>query len=200
MKRGILGVTASMLALTAMVSTESPYAGQERREIKALSAQEIEDFLGGAGMGYARAAELNRYPGPRHVLELASELVLTDGQAAGTRDIHAAMQSRAAALGAQLVSLEQELDRQFADESITAESLRQLVADIGALQAEIRYVHLSAHLEQTALLTREQAHRYVRLRGYGSSGKSEHARHGAGHERRTVPPTPDDSAGRIHNP
>lgn len=171
----IVGVTAFTLALSALANTESPYVGQERRGIKALSVQEIEDYLRGAGMGYAKAAELNRYPGPRHVLELATELALTDAQIAGTRKIHTAMQSRAAALGAELVAMEQELDRRFADESITAASLRQLVADIGVLEADIRYVHLIAHLEQTALLTREQARRYDRLRGYKSSGHGEHA-------------------------
>jgi hypothetical protein len=52
----------------------SPYTGQERREIKALSNEEIDRYLSGDGMGLAKAAELNHYPGPRHVLELADQL------------------------------------------------------------------------------------------------------------------------------
>jgi hypothetical protein len=52
------------------------------RQIKALSAQEIEGLLAGEGMGFALAAELNGHPGPKHVLELASELDLSADQVA----------------------------------------------------------------------------------------------------------------------
>jgi len=52
----------------------SPYVGQEQREIKSLSPDEVKDYLAGKGMGLAKAAELNHYPGPAHVLELASQL------------------------------------------------------------------------------------------------------------------------------
>jgi len=41
----------------------------------ALSVEQIEQYRAGAGMGYAKAAELNRYPGPMHVLELADGAV-----------------------------------------------------------------------------------------------------------------------------
>ncbi|MBW2146214.1 MAG: hypothetical protein JRI22_04235 [Deltaproteobacteria bacterium] len=53
-----------------------PYAGGERRSIKALSPELVQDYLNGKGMGLSLAAELNHYPGPAHVLELASELNL----------------------------------------------------------------------------------------------------------------------------
>ena len=42
----------------------SPYAGQEQREIQALSTEEIEGYLSGSGMGLAKAAELNHSPVP----------------------------------------------------------------------------------------------------------------------------------------
>src|SRR6187402_2754729 len=58
----------------------SPYAGQQSHEIKALSEQELRDLLAGAGMGMAKAAELNRHPGPMHALELAGPLALTAQQ------------------------------------------------------------------------------------------------------------------------
>ena len=54
----------------------SPYSGQETRDIKALSDDERRRLLEGHGMGMALPAELNRYPGPKHVLELAGELDL----------------------------------------------------------------------------------------------------------------------------
>ena len=60
----------------------SPYVGQEVRAIKSLSPEDVDAYLSGKGAGLARAAELNGYAGPRHVLELASELVLTVRQRA----------------------------------------------------------------------------------------------------------------------
>src|SRR4051812_3345086 len=69
---------------SAPASEPSPYAGQEQREIKSLSADEVKDYLAGKGMGMAKAAELNEYPGPLHVLQLASELNLSPEQKART--------------------------------------------------------------------------------------------------------------------
>ena len=53
--------------------------------------------------GYAKAAELNRYPGPAHVLELAVPLGLSRAQVESTRAIHARMERQAQALGAAAV-------------------------------------------------------------------------------------------------
>ena len=53
---------------TSSAQTTSPYTGEEQRAIKALSEEEIGDLLEARGMGLAKAAELNSYPGPLHVL------------------------------------------------------------------------------------------------------------------------------------
>src|SRR5262245_64398212 len=58
----------------------SAYAGLETRDIKALSAQQLADLQAGRGMGLAIAAELNGYPGPLHVFELADSLGLSPDQ------------------------------------------------------------------------------------------------------------------------
>ena len=68
---------------------ESPYVGQESRGIKALSPEDVDAYLAGKGMGLAKAAELNGYPGPAHVLELASQLSLTSDQRARTQALFA---------------------------------------------------------------------------------------------------------------
>jgi len=65
------------LGTVALAAGESSYVGQEKRAIKALSEQEIADYLKGAGRGSSKAAELNHYPGPRHVLDAAQGLALT---------------------------------------------------------------------------------------------------------------------------
>lgn len=169
MKNLVFGATVAALASTAFANSEAPYTGQEAREIKALSQQEIEDYLNGKGLGFAKAAELNHYPGPRHVLDMSKELALTQEQTTRTQALFGAMQAQAVALGKHLVEKERELDRQFASGSIDAGLLKNLLADIGALQAQIRFVHLSAHLEQKTLLTKHQIQRYDQLRGYGTS-------------------------------
>ena len=174
MKHLVFGVIMSIVAVAAAAHTDSPYVGQETRDIKALSPQDIEDYLHGRGLGYAKAAELNHYPGPRHVLDLAHTLALTPEQTRQTRAIFETMQAQAVALGKQLVEKEQALDRQFANGSIDAVSLQALVSEIGGLQAKIRYTHLVAHLEQKALLTEHQVQLYDQLRGY-------RAAHGQGH-------------------
>jgi hypothetical protein len=56
-------------------------------------------------MGFAKAAELNGYPGPAHVLELADELVLTPKQRARAQALKDSMKN-AASLGARLVDTE----------------------------------------------------------------------------------------------
>ena len=81
----------------------SPYAGSEKREIKALSSDEMASYLQGKGMGLAKAAELNHYPGPSHVLTLATELALTPDQKARTKTLFESMESEAILLGKQLI-------------------------------------------------------------------------------------------------
>lgn len=174
MKHLIFLIVISTLAFSTLANTKSPYIGQEAHEIKALSQQEVEGYLNGKGLGYAKAAELNQYPGPRHVLDLGKELTLTEEQTEQTQEIFDAMKAQASTLGKELVEKERELDQQFANKSIDDESLMILLSDIGALQANIRYVHLNAHLEQKALLTEDQIQLYDHLRGYGTSHNGEH--------------------------
>jgi Spy/CpxP family protein refolding chaperone len=161
----------------AGASAQSPYVGQETREIKALSPQEIADYLSGTGMGLAKAAELNGYPGPAHVLELATQLALTEEQRVKTRALFQKMRADAVALGRAIVEEERVLDRLFASRTITAARLESALARIGRLQSQLRQVHLEAHLEQTALLTPQQIAKYNELRGYRASAHRGHGGH-----------------------
>lgn len=163
----LLWVLGACPAGAASPTSPSPYAGQERREVKGLSAEEMADYAAGRGMGLARVAELNGYPGPMHVLELADRLELTGDQRTRTETLHRAMRERAVALGRELVEAERRLDQQFAARTITSSALGEILAQIGALQARVRQAHLEAHLEQAAILTAAQIARYNELRGYG---------------------------------
>jgi len=167
------------MTATGIAQTTSPYTGQEPRAIKALSEEEIRDLLEARGMGLAKAAELNSYPGPLHVLQLATELGLSDAQRKATDSLYASMRQRARSIGRQIVEAERTLDRAFVNGAIEPATLRSQVGAIATLQGELRAVHLEAHLAQHALLTPEQITRYDVLRGYrGNLMPRDSHRHG----------------------
>jgi Spy/CpxP family protein refolding chaperone len=176
----LVGLACALTPL-AHTATPSPYAGQQSREIKSLSGPEQADLLAGKGMGLAKAAELNGYPGPAHVLELAADLALTTEQRVRTQAVWQSMDARAKAIGQQVVDAERELDALFASKQITRERLAAQLERIGALQAQLRAVHLEAHLEQARILTPDQTSRYAALRGY-SGGAGSHGGHGGHHK------------------
>lgn len=134
--------------------------------IKALSADEVAGLLEGQGMGLARAAELNGYPGPLHVLELADSLALTPQQRATAETLRAEVVREAPEIGARLVAEEEALDAVFAQERATPALVDAITAKIGGLQGELRAVHLRTHIAMRAALTPEQIATYNRLRGY----------------------------------
>jgi Spy/CpxP family protein refolding chaperone len=151
---------------SAAPSVPAPYAGEQRREIKALSAQDQRGWTEGQGMGLAQAAELNGYPGPMHVLEHADSLKLTASQAAATRTLMQQHKAQVRALGVQLVQAERELDSLFREKRVSDEDIAPRTQQIATLQARIRASHLQTHVQQTKLLTAAQVDRYQILRGY----------------------------------
>jgi len=153
-------------ACTSDPSPESPYSGQETRQIKALSSSQIDGLLNGAGMGYAKVAELNGLPGPKHVLELGNELELTENQRSETEMIFVEMQEQAKALGSELVGVEKELDQLFSGAAIDTVKARDTMVRAAQLQAELRWTHVRAHLSQSEILTQKQRGAYIKLRGY----------------------------------
>jgi Spy/CpxP family protein refolding chaperone len=164
---------ATLLILTPVVA-QTPYAGLQSRPIKALSDQQVADLSAGRGMGLALAAELNGYPGPSHVLELADKLDLTTDQRDRVRDLFDAMKAEAIPLGSRLIQQEAELDRQFADRTVTPESLKLATTAVGATQGALRETHLKYHLSTAALLNPTQLKIYSELRGYGHDADSMH--------------------------
>jgi hypothetical protein len=161
-----------LLAAVPAAAQTSTYSGEQAREIKALSAEETADLLAGRGMGLARAAELNQYPGPMHVLALAQQLGLTDAQRALIEASSARMSAAAKVLGAEIVEHERALDVAFKRQSVSTEQLVDATAAIAALQGQLRAAHLAAHLETRAVLTADQVTLYDRLRGYAGDAPS----------------------------
>jgi hypothetical protein len=158
--------SAPVLSQHQHAHTASPYAGHERRAVKALSDQQIADLRAGRGMGYALAAELNGYPGPSHVLELRERLDLTEAQQNRIQDLFDAMTAETIPIGERLIAQETELDRQFSGRTVTIAGITDMASVIAGTQAALRAAHLRYHLATTAVLTLEQVRQYGELRGY----------------------------------
>lgn len=142
----------------------------------ALSPEEIEQYRAGAGMGYAKAAELNHFPGPMHVLELAGPLGLSAEQRTATERLMQAHKAEARALGAKLVAAEHALEQLFRSGQVRDGELAQAVAQAARLQGEYRLSHLETHRRMRALLTEQQVKRYDALRGYDAPATQQHHR------------------------
>jgi Spy/CpxP family protein refolding chaperone len=164
-------------AAASLAQTPSPYAGQEQRSIKALSDREISDLTEGRGLGLAKAAELNGYPGPMHVLELADSLHLSDQQRARMQELFTAMKAEAIPLGERLIAQEADLDKAFANKTITAATLAASTEAIGATHSALRQTHLKYHLSTVEVLTPAQIQRYAELRGYKGDVQHPHSQH-----------------------
>jgi Spy/CpxP family protein refolding chaperone len=177
----ILALAVSTLAMPVFAADTpaTPYAGQQARPIKALSDEDVAALRKGEGMGMAKAAELNGYPGPVHVLALAEQLRLTETQQREVTAIFNRMRSAAKPLGGELIAHEQTLDQLFAKGEITPDRLTAETAAVGDLQGRLRSVHLVAHLETRAVLNPDQVARYEQLRGYGEpKTPAQHHHHG----------------------
>ncbi|MFN3656239.1 MAG: Spy/CpxP family protein refolding chaperone [Pseudolabrys sp.] len=175
MRRLVLPVAAlALLATPAFAQHAQPYAGLQARAVKALSAEQIADLRAGRGMGLALAAELNGYPGPLHVIELAEPLALTAAQKQRAQALFDAMKAETVPLGEALIAAEGDLDRQFAARNITPVSLAAATDAIGARQAKLRAAHLKYHLTMLEVLTPEQVKRYGELRGYAGAAPAGH--------------------------
>ena len=165
MRYAVIALLAALVPPIADAQ-HTPCGGHELRDIKALSAEEVEQYLSGAGMGFAKAAELNRFPGPMHVLELQDKLDLSVDQRESARRLMERHKAEARAIGAKLMEAERALDALFASGAVVAQALAKQVQVVAALQGDYRLAHLETHRQMQAILTREQIERYDALRGY----------------------------------
>jgi uncharacterized cupredoxin-like copper-binding protein len=138
----LLSITIASLSIgcAALQSDDSPhanpYSGQQVRSIKAMSEKDQKDLLEGKGLGYAKAAELNGYPGPMHTLEHADAMELSKEQRTQTQSLLISHKTAVRALGKQLVEAERQLDLAFASRQMTPEKLNSLAGEIGRLQEQ----------------------------------------------------------------
>jgi hypothetical protein len=169
-----LSLIATLFLVSGFAFAQTPYAGMQTRPIKALSEQQVADLGAGRGMGLALAAELNGYPGPAHVLELAGQLDLSADQRAGVTRLFDSMKAEAVPLGSKLIEQEADLDRQLASRTVTPESLKASTAAVAMTQGALRETHLKYHLSTVAILAPGQMQRYAELRGYDDKPMPHH--------------------------
>ena len=161
--------------------TASPYKGQQNRAIKSLSRDDVRQLLSGSGWGFAKPAELSGYPGPRHILDAADELNLTPGQRSKIEEAFQAMNAAARATGAKFVTAERALSVAFELGNITKPKLDQLIRESGRLRAELRSIHLKAHLDIRPLLNQHQVMLYSQMRGYAGTSDGSNTGNHRGH-------------------
>ncbi|MEO1720180.1 MAG: hypothetical protein AAFR23_08125, partial [Pseudomonadota bacterium] len=106
----------------------SPYVGEQLRAIAALSADDVDALLNGHGWGFAKPAELNGYPGPLHVLELAGELKLTPAQKMRVEQVRQTMLQQAKVLGRAYVDSERALSRLFTEGKASLQAISSQIA------------------------------------------------------------------------
>ncbi|CAN7330045.1 hypothetical protein LJR098_002715 [Rhizobium sp. LjRoot98] len=163
----LLAVLVPFLALAQGEHTHSsPYVGQQLREIKSLSAEDLAELEKGGGWGLAKAAELNGMPGPSHVLKMQHELGLTADQEASTLRIIDRMRGDAIEEGRRLIAGEMALEDGFREGSLDQRSLRERIREIETSRSNLRSIHLAAHLEMMGVLKEDQVKLYNELRGY----------------------------------
>ena len=144
----------------------SPYAHAQSAEVVSLSEAEVRALRSGEGMGLARAAELNHFPGPKHLLEFASALGLDEAQVERIEEIFSAMRTQAVSKGEAILEAERHLAHLFASGHASLESVTRASAHLGELRGALQAIHLVAHIEAARELSAEQITHYDRLRGY----------------------------------
>ncbi len=124
-----------------------------------------EALLKGLGSDLATIADVNNYPGPKHVITLKTELGLTRDQLKKTEALDKVVSSSAVAKGAEIVQAEEELNQLFEAGTVSEKALRTKLEQIGKLRSDLRFIHLQAHLRMRQILTPDQIKQYGEIRG-----------------------------------
>lgn len=151
---------------------DSPYASMEFVEGTTLTPAEVEQLRAGAGMSLALPGELNHYPGPKHVLEMAHGLELTPEQTEKVTAIREVMSAKAITAGELVIAANRALAAAFGDGGATVAMIDQLTHKAGVVAGQLQAIHLAAHVQTQAILTPDQIKKYDELRGYTQAGST----------------------------
>ena len=181
-RRALLGTLGGLGAAAGLGSAEAAWAqqhgghgpqgaGQGQKAAALSCAEQFEAVVReGYAFGMAFAADRNGYPGPRHILELKTELRLTADQEAKVAALMHAMLSDSRPKGARLLEAEGRLERLYADGVADEANVRAAVAEVERARSELRLAHLLIHLRARDLLTREQREAYHKIQWGTTTG------------------------------
>src|SRR5688572_24043953 len=144
--------------------TRAMSAISRARRVKALSVQQISEYLAGADMGYSKPAEIYDFPRPAHVLRYAHEIGLTPEQRAAAEDLLHQHKAEAREIGARFVDTECELEMLFRLRRVQPAGLASAVRRLARVESQYRLLHLETNRRMRALLSEEQVSRYAELR------------------------------------
>ncbi len=116
------------------------------------------------GAGMAFYADMNGYPGPKHILEMEDKLKLSEEQVKDIQAIFDAMQENGRTKGEAIIAKEIELEELFSSSKATEADAKRISREIGTLRGELRAVHLVAHVQARQVLTKEQVATYTSIR------------------------------------
>ena len=168
MKASILALTLPLLLAQELNAQHehSPYVGLEIAEGTTLTPQELQQLRNGDGMRQALPAELNQYPGPKHVLELADQLGLTEEQRHRISGLFDTMRAEAILQGEKIIVAERGLTQAFRVGAATPDQVVTMTQRLASMRGRLQATHLVAHLATKELLTEAQVSVYDQLRGY----------------------------------
>lgn len=164
MKRITLAFAATLLASTLAARPQHSEPSPAPPAHHACLEAERQALENGEGFGMALAADRQGFPGPKHILDLREELALTPEQEKKVQLLFDHMRAQALAKGTEILAKEAELEALFASGVPETEKVRRLVKDSAALRADLRLIHLEAHLAAYAVLAPEARARYHELR------------------------------------
>jgi len=105
-------------------------------------------------------------------------LELSDAQRAEVQAVYDAMKVEAQTAGRAYVEAEAMLSHMFKAGHASPQRLKMMLGQSADALAELRAVHLRAHLEVTPILSDAQKEIYARERGYGGGhGDADHSGH-----------------------
>jgi hypothetical protein len=124
-------------------------------------------LLNGFEGDLGKTGEINSYPSPKSILELATTLNLSSIQKSRLSDIQSNTVARAKQLGKEIVQIENELYRAFQARIVNEKSCTDDAQQIGRLRGKLRGIFLNARIRAKAVLNESQISMYRQISGEG---------------------------------
>jgi Spy/CpxP family protein refolding chaperone len=139
-----------------------------KQSIKPISEYNLPGVGKGEGAGSGEAAELNGYPGPAHVIQMAANLGLDDRQIGAVKAIHEEMLQAVRAIAGEVKERQHELDALFESGTVTVAALEKATSAVSEAQGRLHFVHFRAHLKTREVLTPSQISTFKQIQAQAS--------------------------------